>query len=157
MSCAHSRDRHRAGSFRRSPTSECQQLHHHYEHPQDRTKDTLFTRHRSTVEPTMVANDRKATLRPIHTREVNQEVNVVLDNRPPLINNSENVLTRNEGTILGQLKSGHCRLLGSYKSRIDKDDNLNVCTDCGSTPHAVKHIFNCPAHPTTVTLLDLWS
>ena len=48
-------------------------------------------RQRKTVEPMMVANDRKATLQAIHTSAVNQavnrqEVNVVLDDRPPLIN-----------------------------------------------------------------------
>ena len=37
--------------------------------------------------------------------------------------------------------------LGSYKSRINKDVGLDVCADCGKTPHDVKHFFNCPAHP----------
>ena len=55
---------------------------------------TLFTRHRSTVEPVMIAKDRKATLQAIHTKAVNQAVssqgrNVVLDDRPPLINISD--------------------------------------------------------------------
>ena len=95
-----------------------------------RMKETLFTRHHSTVEPLMVANDRKATLRPIHTSAVNQavnsqEVNVVLDDRPPLINNSEKDLTRKERKTLVQLRSGHCTLIGSYKSRINKDASLN--------------------------------
>ena len=130
--------------------------------PKRRMKETLFTRHRSTVEPMMVANDRKATLRAIHTSAVNQavnrqEVNVVLDDRSPLINNSEKDLTRKECTTLAQLTSGHCRLLGSYNSRINKDASLNVCADCGWTPHDVKHIFNCQTHPTTVKPLDLWS
>ena len=69
--------------------------------PKRRMKGALFTRHRSTVESIMVANDRKATLRAIHTSAVNQAVNrqegnVVLDDRPPLINNSEKDLTRKE-------------------------------------------------------------
>ena len=51
----------------------------------------LFTRHRSAVEPMMITKDRKATLKAIHTMAVNQAVtslrrNVVLDDRPPLIN-----------------------------------------------------------------------
>ena len=50
----------------------------------------------------------------------------------------------------------YCKLLGSYKSRIKKDASLNVCADCGKTPHDVKHLFACPAHPTTLIPSDLW-
>ena len=57
-------------------------------------KETLFTRHRSAVEPLMLAKDMKTTLQAIHTMAVNQAVtslgrNVVLDDRPPAINISE--------------------------------------------------------------------
>ena len=83
-------------------------------------KETLFTSHRSTVEPMMIAKDREATLQAIHTMAVNQDVtslrrNVVLDDRPPLINISGKELTRKERTTLAQLRSGHYILLGSYK------------------------------------------
>ena len=59
--------------------------------PKRLMKETLFTRHRSTVEPMMIAKYRKATLQEIHTMAVNQAVaslrrNVLLDDRPPLIN-----------------------------------------------------------------------
>ena len=124
-----------------------------------RMKEKLFTRHRSTVEPMMIAKDRKTTLQAIHNKAVNQAVNsqgrnVVLDDRPPLINISIKELSRRERTTLAQLRSGHCRLLSSYKSRISKDASLDVC---GKTPHDVKHLFNCPAHPTTMIPSDLWS
>ena len=124
------------------------------EPPKRMMKETPFTRHRSAVEPLMIAKDRKTTL---HTTAVNQAVtsvgrNVVLDDRPPAINISEKELTRKERTTLAQLRSGHCRLLCSYKSRISKDVSLDVC---GKTPHDVKHLFNCPAHPTTPS--DLWN
>ena len=129
------------------------------EPPKRMMKETLFTRHRSAVEPLMIAKDRKTTLQAIHTIAVNQAVtslgrNVVLDDRPPAINISEKELTRKERTTLAPLRSGHCRLLGSYKSRISKDVSLDVC---GKTPHNVKHLFNCPAHPTTMTPTDLWN
>ena len=81
--------------------------------PKRRIKQTVFTRHRSTVEPMMVANDRKYALRAIHTSTDNQAVNrqevvnVVFDDRPPLINNYEKDLTRKERTTLAQLRSGH--------------------------------------------------
>ena len=125
-------------------------------------KYNQIPRHRSTVEPMMIAKDKKATLQAIHTKAVNQTVNsqrknVVLDDHPPLINISEKELTRKERTTLTQLRSGHCRLLGSSKSRISKDTSLDVCTDYNKTPHNVNHLFNCPAHPTTMTPSDLWN
>ena len=42
--------------------------------PKKRMKETLFTRHRSTVEPMMIVKDRKATLQAIHTMAVKQDV-----------------------------------------------------------------------------------
>ena len=78
------------------------------ETPKRRMKETLFTRHLSTVVPMMVSNDRKTTLLAIHTSAVNQavnrqEVNVVLADRPPLINNSEKDLTKKERTTLAHV------------------------------------------------------
>ena len=116
-------------------------------------------RHRSAVEPLIIAKDRKTTLQAIHTMAVNQAVtslgrNVVLDDRPPAINISEKELTRMERTTLAQLRSVHCILLSSHKSRISKDVSLDVFADCGKTPHDVKHLFNCPAHSTTMTPME---
>ena len=81
-------------------------------------KETLYTRHRNTVEPMMVKNDRKATLQALHTDAVDKAVkcherNVVLDGPPPLMSSAEKELTRMERSTLVQLRSGHCRLLGS--------------------------------------------
>ena len=96
----------------------------------------------NTLEPMMFANDRKTTLQALPTYAVvkaakSDDRNVVLDDRPPPINNSEKDLIRKECATLTQLRSGHCGLLGSYKSRIKKDTRLNVCIDCGMTPHDV--------------------
>ena len=130
--------------------------------PKRRMKETQFTRHRITVEPMMLADNRKATLQAIHTDAVNKAVkdqkkNIVLDDLPHPINDSEKDLTRKERATLAQLRSGYFKLLGSYKSRIKKDASLNGCADCGKTPHDVKHIFACSAHPTTLIPLDIWS
>ena len=81
-----------------------------------RMKETLFTRHRNTVEPMMLANNKKATLQAIHTDAVNKAVkyqknNIVLDDLPPPINDSEKDLTRKERATLAKLRSGYCRLL----------------------------------------------
>ena len=35
--------------------------------PESQMKETLYTRHRNTVEPMMVKNDRKASLQSLHT------------------------------------------------------------------------------------------
>ena len=80
------------------------------EPPKRMMKETLFTRHRSAVEPLMIAKDRKTTLQAIHTTAVNQAVtslgrNVMLNDRPPAINISEKELTRKERTTLAQLRS----------------------------------------------------
>ena len=48
---------------------------HDRDTPKRRRKETLFTRHHSTVEPIMIAKDRKPTLQTIHTNVVNQTVN----------------------------------------------------------------------------------
>ena len=122
-----------------SGTRECQLLHHHREPPKRMTKETIFTRHCSAVEPPMIVKDRNTTLQAIHTITINQAVtslgiNVVLDDRPQAINISEKELTRKERTTLAQLRSGHCRLLGSYKSRISTDVSVD---DCGKTPHVL--------------------
>ena len=98
----------------------------------------------------------------IHTGAVNKAVkdqkkNIVLDDLPLPINDSEKDLIRKERATLAQLISGYCKLLGSYKSRIKKDASFNFFADCGQTPHDVKYLFACPAHPTTLIPSDLWN
>ena len=75
------------------------------ETPKIRMKETLFTRHRNTVEPSMVADNRTATLQAIHTDAVNKAVkdqknNIVLDDLPHPINDSEKDLTRKKCATL---------------------------------------------------------
>ena len=58
-----------------------------WETPKRRMKETPFTRHHRTVEPIMLADNRKATLQAIHTDAVNKAVkdqkkNIVLDDLP---------------------------------------------------------------------------
>ena len=62
--------------------------------PKRRMKETLFTRHRNTVEPMMLADNKKATLQAIHPDAVNkalkdQKKNIVLDDLPHPTNDSE--------------------------------------------------------------------
>ena len=125
-------------------TKKCMSPHHSKGYPWETYEgDTI---HHTSKHTMMVEKDRKAALQALHT-----------DGWPPPISNSEKYLTRKERSTLAQLRSGYCRLLGSYKSRIKKDASLNVCADCGTTPHDVKHLFVCPAHPTTMRPSYLWS
>ena len=72
------------------------------------------------------------------------------------INDSEKDPTRKERAILAQLRSGYCKLLDSYKSRIKKDTSRRMCR-LRQDAHDVKHIFACQAHPTTLVPSELWS
>jgi len=63
--------------------------------------------------------------------------------------------TRPVRTTLAELRSGHCRLLTSYIARITTGVS-DVCPECGVAPHSVEHLFNCSAHPTQLTVQDLW-
>ena len=77
--------------------------------PERQMKETPYTRHRNTVEPMMVKNDRKATLQALHTAAVVKAVhyhkkNMMRDGRPPPISNSEKELTRKERSTLAQLR-----------------------------------------------------
>ena len=81
------------------------------ETPKRRIKDILFTRHRNTVEPMMLADNRKATLQAIITDAVNKAVknnknNIVFDDLPHPINDSEKDQTRKERATVAQLRSG---------------------------------------------------
>ena len=89
-------------------------------------KNTLYTRHRNTVEPMIV---KQIIGKTVDNAVKSHERNVVLYGRHPPISSSERDLTRKERSTLAQLGSGYCRLLGSYKSRIKKDANFNVCAD----------------------------
>jgi len=80
--------------------------------------------------------------------------NRVLGTTPPELSLFECYLSRSVRTTLAQLRSGHCRLLNSYKARITAGVT-DVCSDCGVAPHSVEHLFQCPAYPTKPTTQDL--
>ena len=122
-------------------------------------KETLFTRHNQTVLP-LPANTKKASLQAVHTSFVNTAIDNMTDNRvlnyrPPPISDEEIYLARRQRTTLSQLRSGHCKLLNSYKKRLKQIDSSS-CPDCGMDPQDVPHLFNCTAHPTTLTPESLW-
>ena len=68
------------------------------DHPPEKMKETLFTRHNQIVLP-LLANTNKESLRAIYTSFVNTAIDNMTDNRvlnyrPPLINHEETYLTR---------------------------------------------------------------
>ena len=91
-------------------------------HPPREMKETLFTRHNQTAVP-LLANTKKASLQAVHTSFVNTAIDNMTDNRvlnyrPPPINGEETYLTKRQRATLSQLRSGHCKLLNSYKKRL---------------------------------------
>ena len=128
-------------------------------HPPREMKDPFFTRHNQTVL-LLLANTKKASFQAVHTSFVNTAIDNMTDNRvlnyrPPPIGNEKIYLTRRQHATLSQLRSGHCKLLNSYTKRLKQTDSSS-CPDCGMDPQDVPHLFNCTAHPTTLTTESLW-
>ena len=125
--------------------------------PPREMKETIFTRHNQTVLP-LLENNRKDTLQTLHTSFVNTAIdnmkdNRVLNNRHPPINDEETLLSRRQRTTLSQLRSGHCKLLNSYKKRLKQSDSSS-CPDCEIDPQDVPHLFDCSAHPNDLSPVD---
>ena len=110
-------------------------------HPPREMKETLFISDNQTVVP-LLANTKKTSLQAVHTSFVNH--NRVLNYRPPPISDEETYLTRRQRATLSQLRSGHCKLLNSYKNGLKQTDSSS-CPDCGMDPQDVPHLFNCTA------------
>ena len=120
------------------------------DHPLREINETLFTRHNQNMCP-FLANMKKTSLQAVHTLFVNTAIdNRVLNYRPPPINDEETYLTRRQLATLSHLRSGHCKLLNSYKKRLKQTD-FSSFPDCGMDPQDVSHLFNCTAHPTPKT------
>ena len=122
-------------------------------------KETLHSRHISTVLPRLGAN-RKESLRNLHTHAVDSDTklmgnNKVLMERPHPISDEEQRLDRRQRCTLSQLRSGHCHLLQDYKHRVFGEPN-DICTYCGASPQDVRHLFACNKHPTDLSPEDLW-
>ena len=79
----------------------------------------VFTMHNQTVVP-LLSNTKKASLHAVHPSFVNTAIDNMADNRvlkfrPPPINDEETYLTGRQRATPAQLRSGHCKLLNSYK------------------------------------------
>ena len=126
----------------------------------------MSTKYGGVVEPflqggVMTADAYKPALKSIHDNAVKQvvdnwEVNPILGTLPPPVHKSESQLSRAQRSTLAQLRSGHCRLLESHKSRCNQATST-LCPECRFHRHTTSHLFHCPAAPTTLTVSSLWS
>ena len=123
--------------------------------PPREMKETILTRHFQTVLP-LLANNRKDTLQTsfVNTAIGNMKDNRELNNRLPSINDKETLLSRRQRTTLSQLSSGHCKLLNSYKKRLNQSDSSS-CPDCGMHPQDVPHLFDCMDHPNDLSHVNI--
>ena len=112
------------------------------DHPPREMKEAIFTRLNQTVLP-LLANTKKDTLQSIYISFVNTSIdnkrdNRVLSNRPLPINDEEPHFSIRQRATLSQLRSGHYKLLNSYKKRLMQTDS-SIFPDCGIDPHDVPH------------------
>ena len=82
--------------------------------------------------------------------------NRVLNEPAPEVSEAELGLPRAYRSVLSQLRSGFCRHLNDFSHRIGLSV-ISACPSCGAGPHTVRHLFSCPAHPTTLTTRSLWT
>ena len=59
-------------------------------------------------------------------------------------------------SVLAQLRLGRYRVLNSYLARFNPVI-ADVCNRCITSPHTTRHLFDCPARPTDLTPLSLWT
>ena len=140
------------------PDHVCHNITTMYPRPRQ-MKQTLNTKHLQSIQP-LLADTKKESLQAVHTEAVNkarnsQKANRVLNDRPPSISSEETSLERYQRATLSQLRSGHCKLLNSYKHRLEPTVS-SICPDCGAPSQDVPHLFNCTAHPNTLTSVNLW-
>ena len=79
----------------------------------------------------------------------------LLNAPPPLVDAAEVSLPRPYRSALSQLRSGYCVALNDYQFRVGGSLTA-TCPECTTADQTVPHIFACPAHPTYLSLEDLW-
>ena len=102
----------------------------------------------------------RVSLRAVHGEAVADAIasaapNRVLARIPPSVDPSEKQLPRPYRTSLAQLRSGFSSAMGDYLHRVNRLPSA-LCPECGVAEHTVRHIFECPAHPSDLRPADLW-
>ena len=145
------------------PQHPCHQLCHRLPDDRPEQRRSLIGRFKPNIqqyladEPLSNTIDKSA-ISNIHQDAVRTAIesssSELLNGRPPPIATAEQTLSRKTRTILAQLSTGHCRILGQYMNRIDPTTS-NHCHNCGHSPHDTHHLFDCPTKPTTLTVESL--
>ena len=135
------------------------------EPPRRRMKETLRSSCLEVVEPfldggVVPPGELRRTLNNIHTKVVTDELAALGDNRillakPPPIHSSERRLSRATRATLSRLRSGHCSRLNDFRFRIGSSDTA-ACPECRQEDASTSHLFECVAHPTSLSVRDLW-
>ena len=131
-----------------------------------RNKETLNSKVGHLVSPHLIDSiirpgELKPTIVKIHTKVVQEAKsrcghNRILGAPAPQIHPSEASLSRPTRAVLAQLRSGHCSKLKDFQQRIGKSAD-DICPECHLHSDSVLHLFDCPAHPTTLSPEDLWN
>ena len=130
-------------------------------------KQTLYSRFHHRVEPytvngTVPPDTYRNTIRSIHTDAISQLLasyrdNKVLSFRPTVVASEERSLPRPHRVTLSRLRSGCSPALNSYLMAIQSPTTQSeLCPSCRSEPHTTNHLFQCSAHPTPLSTVDLW-
>ena len=130
-------------------------------------KQTLYSRFHHRIEPytvngTVPPDTYRTTIRSIHTDAVSRALasygdNKVLSSRPPMVSPEERSLPRPHRVTLSRLRSGCSPALNSYLMAIQSPTTQSeLCPSCRSEPHTTNHLFQCSAHPTPLSTVDLW-
>lgn len=149
------------------PAHPCHHLCAQPDPPRPRMKPNMWYRHRQEYQhllpATDVLSDDQLTkgIASLHKDAVDSTLtgykqNVVLGGYPPPVSDAEETLPRQARTHMAQLRTGYSRHLNSYLARIDHL-TADVCPDCNRGPHNTHHVFNCPANPTDLPVLSLWT
>jgi hypothetical protein len=121
-------------------------------------RDLLISSHQLNQTNHPVTLEDK--LHNIHTTAVQQHIktaapNPILNGVPPRISVTERYLPRRVRTRLSQLRSSFSPALNTYHHRLNPHISP-ACPSCDHPTHDTTHLFQCPAHPTSLSPVDLW-
>ena len=137
--------------------------------PGNDTADEL-ARRGALLAPSAIPCSLSPLISRIHSRLISDWRRTVsskyFDTQVPSISTEKLVLPRHARCVLSRLRcNGHSLLLGSYLSRIGRNENSS-CSACGNSSQDISHlILHCPATDSlrrslfgdSLSLYDLWS
>ena len=122
-------------------------------------KETLHSRHHSTVLPRLGLS-RMESHQNLHIHAVGSAIqlqgnNRVRKKRPPQYRTRSRDSTEDNDALSHNYGQDTCNLLQDYMHRVLGEPS-DICTDCGTSPQDVRHLFVYTTHPTDLSPEDLW-